>query len=69
MSESNDHEFKSLIDKYSCQKYYYELLNCVEKNSEPKINCKSFFTKIGDCVINGMKIEEKKANNTNNIKN
>lgn len=70
MSLSNDQQFKSLIDKYDCQKNYYELLTCVNKNSEPNKDCKYLFTKIGECVINGMKIEEaKNLSNTNRIKN
>ena len=54
----------SLIEKYNCKNLYFELVECLENNKDGKIkNCNENIKKIGECVIKGMKSEEKMNKN------
>ena len=50
---------KSMLQKYGCTSLYFDLVNCVEKNFDNEKICKDHFKKIGECVVKGMKSEEK----------
>lgn len=53
---------KSLIDQYNCKEFYPDLQNCIKEKENEKL-CREHFIKIGECVIKGMKEEEKKLSN------
>jgi hypothetical protein len=50
----------SLLAKYKCTKYYYQTLDCAKRNiDDPKL-CDEDIKKIGECLYNGMLLEERK---------
>lgn len=54
---------ESLIEKYGCKIFYLKIVECVkfeEKRDNLKFDCcKEEFRSLGECIINGQKIEEK----------
>jgi hypothetical protein len=58
-SDGNVSKQISLIEKFKCTEYYFALVDCVEKKGGDEKTCRDLFVKIGECVRNGMKEEEK----------
>ncbi len=49
---------KSMIDRYNCIKFYNSLKICVTKSEDAE--CREEYKKLGECIIAGMKNEEKR---------
>jgi hypothetical protein len=50
----------TLLDKYNCTKFYYETVDCAKHNSNNSKLCDELIKKMGECLYNGMLLEEKK---------
>jgi hypothetical protein len=50
----------TLLDKYNCNKFYFEALDCAKKISDNPKLCDEQIKRIGECVYKGMLKEEKK---------
>ncbi len=57
--QSKIQDQNSMLKKYGCTGLYFDLVNCVEKNFDNEKICKEHLKKIGECVVTGMKWEEK----------
>lgn len=67
-ANSKQEQFQSMIDKYNCRDFYYTVYDCVAKHMEDNMEdiCKQEYRKLGECVLKGMK-EQEKADEKKNI--
>lgn len=58
-SDRSSNKQISLIEKFKCTAHYFDLVDCVQKKGGDEKTCRDNILKIGECVRNGMKEEEK----------